>query len=71
MFVFFTPLQVTISLVFSILAILGTVVAAIIFIRTLVAHPYHYMMYQDPYNDNDTDVVEEHYVSYQQQKTCE
>lgn len=28
------------------------------------------MMYLDPFNDNETDVAMEHYVSYRQTKTC-
>lgn len=67
---FFSPFQVTISLAFSIIAILGTIVGAIIFCRTLAMHPYHYMMYRDRFSFNETEAAMEHYVSYLQQKIC-
>ncbi|KAB5518435.1 hypothetical protein PHYPO_G00165870 [Pangasianodon hypophthalmus] len=57
-----TKKMVTISLVFSILAILGTLVGAIIFSKTLASHSYHYMMYPENFNDNETQVTVEHYM---------
>ncbi|KAF4071511.1 hypothetical protein AMELA_G00274050 [Ameiurus melas] len=53
-----TKKMVTISLVFSILAILGTIIGVIIFSKVLVTH-HHYMIYQD-YSDNETEVSMEH-----------
>ncbi|KAG7314063.1 hypothetical protein KOW79_022559 [Hemibagrus wyckioides] len=49
---------VTISLAFSIIAILGTIVAVIIFIKSLAS--YSHYMYR--FYDNDTDVAVEHYM---------
>ncbi|XP_053475172.1 serine/threonine-protein kinase ICK-like [Ictalurus furcatus] len=50
--------MVTISLVFSILAVLGTIIGVIIFSKSLVTH-HHYMTYRD-FSDNETEVSMEH-----------
>ncbi|XP_060720359.1 membrane-spanning 4-domains subfamily A member 15 [Tachysurus vachellii] len=52
---------VTISLAFSIISILGTIVGAIKFIKVLVLSSQLYIA-QDYYNYNDTDLETEHYV---------
>ncbi|XP_060772864.1 membrane-spanning 4-domains subfamily A member 15 [Neoarius graeffei] len=53
---------VTISFALSIIAILGTVVGAIIFIKVLATHSFNYMMYEGPFNDSETDVAMERYT---------
>ncbi|KAF5895640.1 membrane-spanning 4-domains subfamily A member 15-like, partial [Clarias magur] len=52
---------VTISLALSIIAILGTIIGAIIFSKTLIVHSHH-MMYADPVDINETDSTMEHYM---------
>ncbi|XP_017317113.1 uncharacterized protein si:ch1073-291c23.2 isoform X3 [Ictalurus punctatus] len=55
-----TKKMVTISLVFSILAILGTIIGVIIFSKSLLTH-HHYMMYPD-FSLDEAEVSMEHYM---------
>ncbi|KAK3523332.1 hypothetical protein QTP86_029496 [Hemibagrus guttatus] len=52
---------VTISLAFSIIALLGTIVAIIIFIQSLDSYSH---MYQYPYKDDNETVTMQHYMQF-------